>query len=69
MDWAADNGKCVRHKTVRQQNTQHKSGTLPLNMYLRPLPDQCDLPMDSYNEQVADRNVGVLNIRIHLVLT
>lgn len=32
-DWAVQHGKCVRQRTVRQENTKFKSGTLPLNMY------------------------------------
>ena len=31
--WARDHGKCVRHRTVRQETTKYKAGTLPLNMY------------------------------------
>ena len=33
MDWAANNGKGVRQRSVRQETTTFKSGTLPLNMY------------------------------------
>jgi hypothetical protein len=36
-DWAMVNGKCVCQRTVRQETTKLKSGTLPLNMY-RPSP-------------------------------
>ena len=32
-EWARDNGKCVCQRTVRQETTKYKSGTLPLNMY------------------------------------
>ena len=32
-EWARDNGKSVRQRTVRQETTKYKSGTLPLNMY------------------------------------
>ena len=32
-DWAREYGKCVRQRTVRQETTKHKMGTLPLNMY------------------------------------
>lgn len=31
--WARDHGKCVRQRTVRQETTKFKAGTLPLNMY------------------------------------
>ena len=32
-EWAGDNGKSVRQRTVRQETTKYKSGTLLLNMY------------------------------------
>ena len=32
-EWARNNGKFVRQKTVRQETTKYKSGTLLLNMY------------------------------------
>ena len=31
--WPKDHGKCVRQRTVRQETTKFKAGTLPLNMY------------------------------------
>lgn len=33
--WARDNGKSVCQRTVRQETTKYKAGTLPLNMYER----------------------------------
>ena len=32
-EWARNNGKTVRERTVRQETTKYKSGTLPLHMY------------------------------------
>ena len=32
-EWARDNGQSVRQRTVRQETTKYKSGTLPLNMH------------------------------------
>ena len=32
-NWANTRGKCVRQRTVRQETTKYKAGTLPLNMY------------------------------------
>ena len=32
-NWANTQGKCVRQRTVRQETTKYKAGTLPLNMY------------------------------------
>ena len=31
--WANTHGKCVRQRTVKQETTKYKAGTLPLNMY------------------------------------
>ena len=33
LDWAANNGKAVRQRTVHQKTTKFKAGTLPLNIY------------------------------------
>ena len=33
MEWAANNGKAVRQRTVRQEITMFKAGTLHLNLY------------------------------------
>ena len=32
-EWAENYGKAVRQRTVRQETTMFKAGTLPLNMY------------------------------------
>ena len=36
--WAIEHGKAVRQLSVRQNNTKHAAGTLPLNMYRKELP-------------------------------
>ena len=33
LEWAANNGKAIRQRTVRQETTKFKAGTLPLNIY------------------------------------
>ena len=33
LEWAANNGKPIRQRTVRQETTKFKAGTLPLNLY------------------------------------
>ena len=33
IEWATTNGKAVRQRSVRQETTMFKAGTLPLNMY------------------------------------
>ena len=35
---ARNNGKSVRQRTVRQETTKYKAGTLPLNVYERKQP-------------------------------
>ena len=37
-EWAQEHGKDVRQLTIRQTNTKHAAGTLPLNMYRKELP-------------------------------
>ena len=37
-EWARNNGKSVRQRTVRQETTKYKADTLPLNMYERKQP-------------------------------
>ena len=37
-EWAQEHGKVVRQLTIRQTNTKHSAGTLPLNMYRKELP-------------------------------
>ena len=37
-EWAQEHGKVVRQLTIRQTNTKHAAGTLPLNMYRKELP-------------------------------
>ena len=36
--WASEHGKAVRQLLVRQNNTKHAAGALPLNMYRKELP-------------------------------
>ncbi|KAI8503595.1 hypothetical protein Bbelb_185660 [Branchiostoma belcheri] len=36
--WAAEYGKVVRQRTVRQETTMYKAGTLPLNLYTQQMP-------------------------------
>ena len=36
--WASEHGKAVRQLSVRQNNTKHAAGNLPLNMYRKELP-------------------------------
>ena len=37
-EWARNNGKSVRQRTVRQETTKYNAGTLPLDMYERKQP-------------------------------
>ena len=33
IEWATTNGKAVRQRSVREETTMFKAGTLPLNRY------------------------------------
>ena len=37
-EWAANYGKALRRRAVRQETTMFKAGTLPLNMYATSVP-------------------------------
>ena len=58
--WARDHGKCVKQRTVRQETTKYKAGTLPLNMYqtsdtLQSVGERIVWP----SEHDGDQNVNV----------
>ena len=36
--WASEHGKAFRQLSVRQNNSKHAAGTLPLHMYRKELP-------------------------------
>ena len=50
-EWARSNGKSVRQKTVRQETTKYKAGTLPLNMYKgkQPIGEKVQFETPSIN--------------------
>ena len=66
-EWANDHGCCVRQRSVRQETTMFKAGTLPLNMYQKQpvipqeriiLPhERVVQPMDSENDESEDEVV------------
>ena len=39
-DWALEHGKAVKQRTVRQDHTKYRPGTLPLNLYQKKLAGQ-----------------------------
>ena len=47
QEWAQEHGKAVRQLTIRQANTKHASGTLPLNMYRNELPVGGRIPTEA----------------------
>ena len=51
--WAKDFGKSVHQRTVRQETTKFKAGTLHLNMY-----KQSAVPT-AYNQNASVQNFGV----------
>jgi len=59
-DWASSNGKCVRQRTIRQETTKFKAGTLPLNMYNKkvPLPPRMESLVDVESTENNDDDDG-----------
>ena len=51
-EWARNNGKSVRQRTVRQEITKYKAGTLPLNMYesKKPISEKIQFETASDNK-------------------
>ena len=54
--WASELGKAVRQLSVRQNNTKHAAGTLPLSMYRRELPvgDRVTEEPSSADDQLSE---------------
>jgi len=74
--WAKRYGKCVRQRSVRQDNTMDRAGTLPLNSYerqtlLNPLELQFLLPREqsSVPGESAERPEGESDEQCAEVLT
>jgi len=74
--WAKRYGKCVRQRSVRQDNTMDRAGTLPLNLYerqtlLNPLELQFLLPraQSSVPGESAERPEGESDEQSAEVLT
>ena len=57
-EWARNNGKSVRQRTVRQETTKYKAGTLPLNMYERTQPIG-ENQLDEYSDGTDSSDVEV----------
>ena len=53
-EWANEHGRCVRQRTVRQETTMYKAGTLPLNMYRSATRNQdpVQLQFEQLNENI-----------------
>ena len=49
--WAQENGASVRQRTVRQETTKYKSGTMPLNVYQQELQGERVDVWDERNEE------------------
>ena len=52
IEWATTNGKAVRQRSVRQETTMFKDGTLPLNMSDYP-KDKVSFSPNTVEEQPA----------------
>ena len=55
LEWANEHGRCVRQRSVRQETTKFKAGTLPLNMYAN---DTWDVAEQMINLPVAEQAAG-----------
>ena len=53
--WATEHGKVVRQRTVRQETTMYKAGTLPLSLYRQEMPKA--QPLHQRNEVNPDDTV------------
>ncbi|CAG2202754.1 unnamed protein product [Mytilus edulis] len=53
-EWKVENGQCVRQLTVRNMSTKDYLGTLPLNCYLRKLPDVHELDFSKLSVDVQE---------------
>jgi len=72
--WAKRYGKCVRQRSVRQDNTMDRAGTLPLNLYetqtlLNSLDLQFVLPPAQSSVPGKVQNVQKLSLMNSLLLT
>ena len=52
------NGKTLRQRTVRQETTKYKSGTLPLNMYQNEEQIREKLQFDGASEDREEATEG-----------
>ncbi|VDI33730.1 Hypothetical predicted protein [Mytilus galloprovincialis] len=53
-EWKVENGQCVRQLTVRNMSNKDHPGTLPLNCYLRKLPDVHELDFSKLKVDVQE---------------
>ena len=49
-EWVNTHGKCVRQRTVRQETTSYKCGTLPLNMYVSTSIERTEVTFNHIDE-------------------
>ena len=55
IEWATNNGKAARQRSVRQETTLFKAGILPLNMYRAPDYPKDEVPFSVILEIVITR--------------
>lgn len=67
-EWARNNGKTMWQKTVRQETTKYKSGTLPLNMYQTEEQIGEKLQLDGASEEREEAILKVTNIVLTLTV-
>ena len=66
-EWARNNGKTVRQRTVEQETTKYRSGTLPLNMY--QTEEQMGEKLQMGQVLIGKKQFKVTNIVMKVVVT
>ena len=66
-EWARNNGKTVQQRTVRQETTKYRSGTLPLNMY--QTEEQMGEKLQMGQVLIGKKQFKVTNIVMKVVVT
>ena len=65
-EWAKEHRKTVRQLTIRQTNTKHAAGTLPLNMYRKGIQQKNNHARENVRKKNHARKNAEKNI-IHKI--
>ena len=64
-NWAAESGRLVRQRSVRQDTTKYNAGTLPLNAYRTPLQPGDLINLD--NCLMKHKTLRMLTVKSNLI--